>query len=258
MTQSRPVALITGGRRGIGRGIAYALADVGFDIVANDVEANGETETTRAGVQQRGAGFHFIQADVAAIDGHESLVDEAWSTFGRLDCLVNNAGVGALHRGDILDVSPESYDRCLSINLRGAFFLTQAVVRRMLTERSSEDAHRSIINISSANAEVPALNRAEYCVSKAAMAMQSKLFALRLAQTDIAVFEIRPGIIATPLTAPVADDYTRRINEGLTPVPRWGQPEDVGRVAATAATGGLPFTVGEVIRVDGGLCTRTF
>jgi NAD(P)-dependent dehydrogenase (short-subunit alcohol dehydrogenase family) len=177
----------------------------------------------------------------------------------RLDCLVNNAGVGVLSRGDLLEVSVESYDRCLAINLRGSFFLTQEVARRMLTVPPPAGApHRSIITITSVNAEIASTDRGEYCISKAGASMLTRLFALRLAADGIGVYEVRPGVIRTPMTAPVAGRYEQRIRDGLSPIARWGEPEDVGRAVATLACGRLPFSVGQVVYVDGGLNLRTF
>ena len=164
-----------------------------------------------------------------------------------------------MSRGDLLDVSLESYDRCLDINLRGPFFLTQEVARRMLQVPPAAGApHRSIVTITSVNAEIASIDRGEYCISKAGASMLTRLFALRLAGQGIGVYEVRPGVIRTPMTAPVAERYERRIQEGLSPIARWGEPEDVGRTVATLAAGGLPFTVGQVVYVDGGLNLRTF
>jgi NAD(P)-dependent dehydrogenase (short-subunit alcohol dehydrogenase family) len=256
---TRPVALITGGRRGIGQGIAFALAAAGFDLVINDLERDADAEATLAGIAERSASASFIAADVADLAAHPGLVDGAFAAFGRLDCLVNNAGVSVLGRGDLLDVAPESYDRCLSTNLRGPFFLTQCVARRMVEQAPRADGPpRSIVSITSVNAEIPSLNRGEYCISKAGASMLTRLFALRLAPHGIGVFEVRPGIIRTPMTAPVAERYESEIARGITPIARWGEPADVGRAVATIATGRLPFSAGQVIYVDGGLSLPRF
>jgi NAD(P)-dependent dehydrogenase (short-subunit alcohol dehydrogenase family) len=255
----RPVALVTGGRRGIGQGIAFALAETGFDLVINDLERDGEAEATLAGIAARGAQACFIAADIADLAAHAGLVDVACAAFGRLDCLINNAGVSVLARGDLLDVAPESYDRCLNVNLRAPFFLTQRIARRMLEQAPPEGGPpRSIVTVTSVNADILSLGRGEYCISKAGASMLTRLFALRLAPHGISVFEVRPGIIRTPMTAPVAESYEREIAQGLTPIARWGEPADVGRAVATAATGQLPFSVGQVIYVDGGLSLRAF
>ena len=259
MPETAPTALVTGGRRGIGRGCAYALAEAGFHVVVNDLVDDDATTETLAGIEARGRRGAFVGADISDLDAHERLVEEAVRAFGAIHCLVNNAGVSVLSRGDLLDVSPESYDRCLDINLRGPFFLTQRVARHMLeSEPATTEIPRSIVVISSVNAEALAVTRGEYCVSKAGLAMMSKLFAVRLAEAGIGVYEIRPGIIRTDMTAVASERYDREIAGGLTPIRRWGEPEDVGRAAATAATGGLPFSVGQAIYVDGGLTLRTF
>jgi 3-oxoacyl-[acyl-carrier protein] reductase len=257
--EQRLVALVTGGRRGNGRGCALALAAAGFDLVLVDLERDQDAEQTLAGIAERGGHGAFLVSDIADLDGHARLVDAAFDAFGRLDCLVNNAGVGVQSRGDLLEVSSESYDRCLAVNLRGSFFLTQEVARRMLTVRPGDDApHRSIITITSVNAEIASTDRGEYCISKAGASMLTRLFALRLAAEGIGVYEVRPGVIRTPMTAPVAERYQQRIENGLSPIARWGEPEDVGRAVATLACGGLPFSVGQVVYVDGGLNLRTF
>ena len=257
MTTARPVALVTGGRRGIGQGIAFALAEAGFDLVLDDVERDSDAEATLAGIGARGGRAHFIAADIADLTAQPGLVEAAFGAFGRLDCLVNNAGVSVLGRGDLLDVSRESYDRCLDVNLRGPFFLIQRIARRMLEQAPLEGAPpRSIVTITSVNAELAALDRGEYCISKAGVSMLTKLFALRLAPHGIGVFEVRPGIIRTAMTAPSAERYEREIARGLTPIARWGEPADVGRAVATIASGRLPFSVGQVIHVDGGLSQK--
>ena len=259
MSRERPVALITGGRRGIGQGIAFALADAGFELVINDLERDAEAEATLAGVRERGAKASFVAADIADLAAHPGLVDAAFAACGRLDCLVNNAGVSVLSRGDLLDVAPESYDRCLTVNLRGPFFLTQRIARRMLEQAPlAGGPPRSIVTITSVNAETPSISRGEYCISKAGAAMLTRLFALRLAPHGIGVFAVRPGIIRTSMTAASAERYEREIAEGLTPIARWGEPADVGRAVATVATGRLPFSVGQVIYVDGGLSLPAF
>ena len=174
----------------------------------------------------------------------------AWSTTPASRCS---------SRGDLLDVAPESYDRCLNVNLRGPFFLTQRVARRMVEQAPRPDGPpRSIVSITSVNAEIPSLNRGEYCISKAGASMLTRLFALRLAPHGIGVFEVRPGIIRTPMTAPVAERYEREIARGITPIARWGEPADVGRAVATIASGQLPFSAGQVIYVDGGLSQARF
>ncbi len=252
--ETRPVALVTGGRRGIGRACAWTLAEAGFDLVLVDLERDLDAEQALAGIEARGGHGAFLVADIADLGRQPRLVDDAFEAFGRIDCLLNNAGVGALRRGDLLDVSLESYDRCLNTNLRGPFFLTQEVARRMLRVPAAAGAPpRSIVTITSVNAEMISIDRGEYCISKAGASMLTRLFALRLAAHGIGVYEVRPGVIRTPMTAPVADRYERRIRDGLSPIARWGEPEDVGRAVATLACGRLPFSVGQVVYVDGGL-----
>jgi len=252
----RGIALITGGRRGIGRGIALALAGSGFDIVINDLVEDEAAAEAVAAVEALGRRAAVVVGDIADIAGLDAVVGAAWQRFGAIDCLVNNAGVSVLSRGDLLDVSLESYDRCLDINLRGPFFLTQKIARRML-EAPPATSQRSIITISSVSSEVVSVARGEYCISKAGLSMMSKLFAARLAESGIAVFEVRPGIIRTDMTRPSADRLDQLIAEGFTPIRRWGEPDDVGRAVATLAAGGLPFSVGEVVHVDGGLTLKT-
>lgn len=249
----KPVALVTGARRGIGRAICYALAAQGFDIAVNDIEADGLVDETRQGIQRHGARSHAVCGDIIDLNNHQTFIDDTLKHFGRLDCLVNNAGVSVLNRGDLLDVSVESYDRCLDINLRATFFLTQRFARHLLANPGGSEIHRSIITISSVNAIAVTTNRGEYCLSKTALSMMTKLFALRLAEAGIGVYEIQPGIIATDMTAPVKDKYDDFIAGGNVPIPRWGQPEDIGKTVATLASGALPYTVGQAIAVDGGI-----
>jgi NAD(P)-dependent dehydrogenase (short-subunit alcohol dehydrogenase family) len=259
MSGQRPVALITGGRRGIGQGIALALAAAGFDLVINDLVRDAEAEATLTGIGERGARASFVAADIADVAAHPALVDAAHGAFGRLDCRLNNTGVSVRNRGDLLDVSLESYDRCLDVNLRGAFFLTQRIARGMLEQAPLADGPpRSIVSITSVNAELASINRGEYCISKTGIAMLTRLFALRLAPHGIGVFEVRPGIIRTAMTARSAERYEQEIAQGLTPIARWGEPADVGRAVATIATGQLPFSAGQVVYVDGGLSLPGF
>ena len=258
MTERRtPVALVTGARRGIGRGIAWGLAEAGFDVVVNDVVEDGEVGATLAGVAERGRASAFLAHDVADIAGHATFAERAWQAFGTVDCLVNNAGVQVARRGDILDVTPASFDRLVAVNLRGTFFLTQACARRMVAERrGTADPPRSIVTVSSATARAPGPNLAEYCMTKSALAMMSQLYALRLAADDIMCYEVRPGIIRTDMTAPAKDRYDRLIAEGGTPVARWGEPGDVGRAVAALAARMLPFCTGDAFDIDGGLHMR--
>ena len=259
MATRAPIAFVTGARRGIGRGIAYALADAGFDVVVNDMLDDAATRETLETIGAKGRRAAFVQGSIAELSAHSKLMEAAFGAFGTVDCLVNNAGIQVKVRGDLLDVTPASFDEVLAVNLRGTFFLTQAVAKRMLAERrATGDPPRSIVTISSANARLVSLNRAEYCFAKTGLAMMSQLFALRLAEADIACYEVRPGIIRTDMTAAAKDRYDKLIAEGLTPIRRWGEPEDVGRTVAALASRALPFNTGDAFHVDGGLHIKAF
>ena len=247
-----PVALVTGARRGIGRGIAYALADAGFDVAVVDLERDADAEETLRGIRERGTRAEFVLCDVSDVDGHAAMLDAVRASLGPISCLVNNAGVSVAKRGDLLEATPESFDRLMRINLRGPFFLTQRVAAGFVAEPQAGH-YRSIVNVSSANAFAASTNRGEYCLSKAAIAMTTKLFATRLGEAGVGVFEIRPGVIRTGMTAVAAADYDKRIAEGLTPIPRWGEPADIGRAVAALASGAFGFSTGDAFHVDGGL-----
>ncbi len=251
MARSRPVALITGARRGIGAAIALALARTDFDVAITDIAEDDDTRATLAALHEAGAKARFVRSDLADTADHARVVAEVVSKCGPIDCLVNNAGVPSSARGDLLEVKPEAFDQVLDVNLRGTFFFTQAVARHMAATASSHA--RSIITVSSVSAELASPERGEYCMSKAGLAMLTKLFALRLARDGIPVFEVRPGVIRTPMTAGVADKYDRRIADGLVPMGRWGEPEDVGAAVAALANGHFQFATGSVINLDGGL-----
>jgi 3-oxoacyl-[acyl-carrier protein] reductase len=242
---------VTGGRRGIGRAIAYAFAEAGADIAINDVVEDGAAHETIEGIAERGGRAHFLRGDIGDLAGQEGLVRGVFAALGGLDVLVNNAGISVALRGDMLDAKPESFDRLIGVNLRGPFFLTQAVARLWLAQPATRP--RSIINIASANAQMASIDRAEYCISKAGVAMMTKLYAVRLAQAGIGVFELRPGVIRTDMTAVVKERYDRLIESGLTPIRRWGEPADLGRVAVALTSGDFHFCTGEVVNVDGGL-----
>ncbi|MEZ5670785.1 MAG: 3-ketoacyl-ACP reductase [Alphaproteobacteria bacterium] len=254
----RPVALVTGAQRGLGRACAAALAARGFDLVLHALDPDEDLAACAADVAAAGGRWARVAGDIAEIGTHGALVDAAAGAFGRLDCLVNNAGVSVLARGDLLEVSPESYDRCQAVNARGTFFLTQAFARHLLAAPQPAAGHRSIVVISSVNAEAVALNRGEYCVSKAGAAMVARLFAVRLAEAGIGVYDIRPGIIRTEMTAPSTARYDAFFAAGGAPMPRWGEPGDVGRAVAAAAAGDLGYTVGQVLYIDGGLTVARF
>lgn len=248
----RPIALVTGARRGIGRGIALALARQGFDIAFTDITDDEQTHTTQALLADCGVRALFVRHDVADIDSHDSLVERVAAELGPISCLVNNAGISVSTRGDLLDCTPQSFDALLGTNLRGPFFLTRKVAAHLLATDSAGH-YRCIINVSSANAFAASLNRGEYCLSKAAITMSTRLFAARLGESGVGVFEIRPGVIRTDMTAVAQADYDARIAAGLSPMRRWGTPEDVGRAAAALAGGAFAFSTGDAIHVDGGL-----
>jgi NAD(P)-dependent dehydrogenase (short-subunit alcohol dehydrogenase family) len=253
----RPAALVTGARRGIGRATCAALAAKGFDVVGADISEEG-AEQTRAAVQAAGGGFVFLHADVGDVAAHGALLDAAWGAFGGLECLANVAGVQVAKRQDVLETTPESWDRLLDINARGTFFLSQAVARRMIAQGAPLRGHRSLCFVSSVNSVMASLNRAEYCVSKAGVTMIAKLFALRLAPHGINTYDIQPGMIRTDMTREVWDSYAAQIEGGLTPIRRWGEAEDIGGAIATLASGAMPFSTGHSFPVDGGLLMPRF
>lgn len=251
------VALVTGAGRGIGRGIALALAERGWAVVINYRGNQAAAEETLRIVTEMGGEGLLVQADIAQTVDRQRLVAETLDHFGRIDLLVNNAGMAPRQRLDILEVGETSYDEVLSVNLKGPFFLTQLVARTMIELLGSEViADPRIINISSISAYTSSPNRGEYCLSKAGLGMLTALFADRLAEYGIGVYEIRPGVIETDMTGPVHEKYDRLIAEGLTPIQRWGQPEDVAKAVVAIAEGYLPFSTGEVINVDGGFHLR--
>lgn len=250
---ARRVAMVTGGGRGIGAAIAAALADAGFDVAIVSRESEADATDAIARARRASGKLVYLQHDVARIDEHREAIDRIRRELGEIDCLVNNAGVTSLARGDLLELTPESFDRTLAVNLRGTFFLTQAVARTMLERTPAADTYRSIITITSANAEIVGADRADYCMSKAALSMMSKLYAARLAAAGVHMFEVRPGIIRTEMTAPAAAKYDALIAQDAVPLGRWGMPDDVGRAVAALAEGLLPFSTGEVINVGGGL-----
>jgi NAD(P)-dependent dehydrogenase (short-subunit alcohol dehydrogenase family) len=251
---SKGNALVTGAGRGIGRGIALALARDGFNLVVNDLPGSEDLDETVAAIERIGGKAAAAPADIADLAGLEGLAAKAWDAFGGLDCLVNNAGISVAKRGDMLEATPESFDRLIAINLRGPFFLTQAIARRMIAAPARR--FRSVVTISSINVEFVSTDRAEYCISKAGLAMMTQLYAVRLAEAGINAYEVRPGIIRTKMTAVARERYDKLFAEGLTPIARWGEPDDVGTAVAGLASGAFPYSTGEVVRVDGGLAIR--
>lgn len=251
---ARQIAFVTGSSRGIGRGIALALAAKGFDIAVHGRSDLGEVQRTADEIAALGVNVAAITGDIGDLDRHDAMLAEAESRLGPLTTFVNNAGVGALKRGDVLEASVESYDHCMLYNAKAAFFFTQAFARRICARQRPDDLYHSIVLVSSVSAVAASINRGEYCVSKAATAMIAQVFAARLAAEGIYVFDLQPGVIETDMSRPALADYQRRIDdEGLTLIKRLGQPADVGAVAAAAASGAMPYVTGQVIRVDGAM-----
>ena len=258
-----PVALITGASRGIGRGIALELAKAGHDLVINfasNAEAARQTAADCiASAQAAGKSIRAepAQADVSLSADRLKLIEFTRTAFGRLDLLVNNAGVAPEVRADLLDATEASFDRLISINVKGPYFLTQLAARWMIDQVKPEAARRpKIVTISSISAYTASTDRGDYCMAKAALSMLTPLYAARLAAHGIHVFEIRPGVITSDMTAPAKEKYDKLIASGLTPIARWGTPGDVGRAVAMLAADALPFSTGEVLNIDGGFHLR--
>jgi NAD(P)-dependent dehydrogenase (short-subunit alcohol dehydrogenase family) len=246
----KPVALVTGGQQGIGFGIAAALVGAGY-AVALVAEQAAETDPVRSALRALGEDARYFRHDLLEIDGVSALLDRIAAEMGPVSTLVSNAGVPAKVRGDMLDLAPDSFDFVLGVNLRGAFFLAQEAARRMLA--LPPEPYRSLVFVTSVSAATVSIERAEYCVSKAGAAMMAALFAVRLAPAGVGVFEIRPGIIETGMTAGVKDKYTARIEGGLVPAGRWGEPRDIGAAVLPLVRGDMAFATGAIIPVDGGL-----
>jgi NAD(P)-dependent dehydrogenase (short-subunit alcohol dehydrogenase family) len=252
---SKPVAVITGASRGIGRAIALSLASEGYDIaaIARSVDSEG-MELLGPEVEKRGSRFFPIGLDISCTQCQKEVVTNILDCYGRIDILVNNAGVAPLQRNDILDMPEESYDRVMNINLRGPVFFAQKVAKEMIWLRNQIDNYRPVIVfISSVSAVLSSTNRGEYCISKSGLGMAATLFADRLSKEDILVYEVRPGIIKTDMTAKIKDKYDKLIGEGLVPQKRWGLPEDIGKAVASLARGDWAFSTGTVFEISGGL-----
>ena len=246
---TRPLAWVTGANRGIGRGICAALAERGFSIVGTDIEATDDTGITRELVEKAGGSFRFVAGDISKTEDAGDLVAEV-TKDQPLHCLVNNAGVQTRDRIDILDMPEAEYDRIMSVNLRGTFFLTQAAARVM--EKGPAEPGRSIVFITSAAAEAANPRSAAYCLSKSALSMAVRLFALRLATTGIATYEIRPGLIRTPMNSDDLRPYEQAFESGRVPLRQWGHIEQVGKAVATLAAGDIPYSTGDVFNISGG------
>jgi 3-oxoacyl-[acyl-carrier protein] reductase len=251
------VALVTGAGRGIGRGIALALAERGWRVVINFRADHQSASETQSLIERAGGQGMALQADIADPAGRERLVAGVLEAYGRIDLLVNNAGMAPRQRRDLLETGEASYDEVMAVNLKGPFFLTQRVALAMIELLGrGVIAEPRIVNIGSISAFTSSVNRGEYCISKAGLAMVTTLYAHRLAEYGIHVYEVRPGIIETDMTGVVKDRYDRLIAEGLLPIQRWGRPEDVAQAVVAIAEGRLPYSTGEVIHVDGGFHLR--
>ena len=252
---TRPVALVTGGTRGIGLGIARALAGRGYDLALSGQRAAADVAAAVSALEaSHGGAVQYVPSDIASAGDRAALVNEVLARFGRVDVLVNNAGRAPRIRADLLDAAVDSFEEVIATNLEGPYFLSQAIAQTMIDLRRREPAARpSIVFITSVSAEMASPHRGEYCVSKAGLAMAARLYAARLAPEGIAVFDVRPGIIDTDMTAPVREAYDRRIADGLVPAGRWGTAEDVGAAVAALVAGDVPYATGSILYVDGGL-----
>jgi NAD(P)-dependent dehydrogenase (short-subunit alcohol dehydrogenase family) len=250
----KPVAIVTGGSRGIGYGCATHLARQGFDLVIAGRRPEADCAPALDALRALGARVAYAVCDVADRSQREALIALAKSEFGRLHVLVNNAGVAPKERRDILDATEESYDVVLGTNLKGPYFLTQAAARWMVEQKQADPAFWGcIVNVSSISATVVSVNRGEYCLSKAGVSMATQLWAARLAEYGICAYEVRPGVIATDMTAGVTAKYDKIIADGGIPIRRWGQADDVGKTVAALASGAFAYTTGQVVMVDGGM-----
>jgi 3-oxoacyl-[acyl-carrier protein] reductase len=255
--EQRPAAIVTGGSRGIGRAIAVALGQAGYAVVVNYVHSASAADEVVAEIRQAGGQALAVAASVAEGDQRAMLVQRAEDAFGSPHLLVNNAGITSQGRRDILEATEASWDVVFATNLKGPFFLTQLVAQRMVAaRRAGRVARGTIVNVSSISAFAVSTDRADYCLTKAAAHMMTSLYAVRLADEDIFVYDVCPGVIATDMTAPVEEKYDRLIAAGLTPIRRWGQPEDVARAVVSLARGDLSFSTGDRIHVDGGFHIR--
>ena len=253
MQKTNPkVAIVTGGRRGIGKAICLSLAAHGYGVLSVDLEKDGAAQATLNEIQAANVPAAFLAADVGDERNHATIL-EAASELGTVTTLVNNAGVSSTVRGDMLDLPVESFDRAVRINLRAPFLLSQAFAKFVGVNKSEGSPFRSIVNITSLNATVLGLDRPDYCITKCALSMATRLFAARLSDMGIHVYEIRPGFIMTEMIAPARAKYDRMTEDGLVPLKRWGQPDDVGAAVAAFANGAFRFSTGDALYVDGGL-----
>ena len=253
-TSQKPVALITGGSRGIGFGCAAQLAKLGFNVAINGMRDESAVGEPIAALKALGAEVVYCQGDIGSADARSAMLEKIKVRYGRLNVLVNNAGVAPKERKDVLEASEESFDYVIGTNVKGPYFLSQAAANWMIEQKAAnDDQFFSIINVGSISATVVSVNRGEYCVSKAGIAMMSQLFATRLGEYNIPVYEVRPGVIKTDMTSGVTEKYDALIEDGLCVTKRWGYPEDIGKAVGALAKGDFPYSTGQVIMVDGGL-----
>lgn len=248
------VAFITGGTRGIGLGIAKVLASKGWSLALNGMRPPQAVQEIISDLQTDQSEVIYVQGNIGVAEDRERMVAEITQHYGSIHALINNAGVAPSVRMDLLETTSESYDRVMDINLKGPFFLSQALAKHMIHAKEKDpDSFFTIVNVSSISATIASINRGEYCLSKAGLSMMTKLFATRLGEYDIPVYEVRPGVTYTDMTGPVKEKYDRLIEEGLTIQKRWGFPDDVGKAVGALLDGDLPYSTGQVIMVDGGL-----
>jgi NAD(P)-dependent dehydrogenase (short-subunit alcohol dehydrogenase family) len=254
MLSDKPVALITGGTRGIGLGIAKSLAADGFSLVLNGVRPADRVDDVLASFRDTGTAVVYCQGDVGSATDRQSIINSVDQAFGRLDVLVNNAGISSPGRKDILEADEDSFDRVVAVNLKGPYFLTQLAAHFMIVQREAgEKSEPCVVNVSSISAEFVSTNRGDYCLTKAATGMATKLWATRLAEFGIRVYEIQPGIVKSDMTSGVTEKYDRLFEDGLALEKRWGEPEDIGRAIATLVRGDIPYATGQVLYLDGGM-----
>jgi NAD(P)-dependent dehydrogenase (short-subunit alcohol dehydrogenase family) len=251
---NRPLSIVTGASRGIGAAIALELSKIGMKIALLDSDKINGLKTYGEIIDSGGEAI-FVECDISKVEDHKRIIQEAMHWGGDIRFLINGAGISSPVRDDLLKIQPDAFDSVMGVNLRGTFFLTQAVSIQMINSSSREN--RAIVTISSVNTDQATVDRGEYCISKTGLSMMTKLFALRLAAHNIGVFEIRPGIIRTPMTEKVASKYDKRIAEGLVPVSRWGYPADVAKAVKVLVAEDTSFLTGTVINVDGGLSIPT-
>jgi 3-oxoacyl-[acyl-carrier protein] reductase len=255
----RKIALITGGSRGIGFGIAKHLAASGFDVAINGVRSEEAVLDAMNELRSIGAEVLYCRGNTGLAESRKNILQQVKDHFGKLHVLVNNAGIAPKQRRDLLEMTEESFDDVMNINLKGSFFLAQQSANWMIEQKKEDHEFAGcIINISSVSANVASVNRGEYCISKAGLSMVTQLLAVRLGEYNIPVYEVRPGIISTDMTAGVKEKYDKLIAEGLTVQKRWGYPDDVGKAVSSLAQRNFPYSTGQVIMIDGGLTLRRF